>query len=819
MSQKINFSDYSGSGVYFMEIDNSVVSTPSVVSALRIAVGFNMQGPFNRPVYVSDPETCTKLFGGIDRRLERRGCFTNRNVRTLITKAPTYVLNLLPVDTSNKTSNKDTVGYALFSLKQGIDSSIFKGPYAHMYDRTKFWIADENAFVNNRFIADSSIMAKTAITTYEESALFGIANCGTKDISVIVRKSENVSGYNVTFRDYYGSTDDIPYAWINPEDYVSDYFVDVIVVSGNWGPSKYAALSGDALWSNYFTSEGIKKDKLSKFLRSDAVTVLGQYTGCIIPNFLDKQGNCKSIDYLVNRYSNETGLMFGINEKALDSIALDSSVGYFVDSDGSGVYESDKDKLTNFIPDMVGHKLDASANKFTYFSSILDCSTGNIFKVKSVADSSIDSSTMFTLDASSGVKVNVGDYVKGVNGLLSKIIKKRGFKKDSVDTYRYTASGVVLDSSTIKDIEIHKPIASMYDTMKFYDLSGLKICNRHMPGFDADGKADDEKGIEKIYSMLEDSGINKGLLNDDLIDFRYIVDTMSHGLMNYCGGKKYLSRLANKKQHCTALVNAPSMKEFAESDAPFFGDDWTDKEDARPTFNVKYIPLGGNQDMVYSANTESFTLVDEEWGATNTAVFGCYPLYADGNKNILVPPAADVCNAMMNKFMGGNPYAAIANTDGILENSNIVGVEYNCDKEERGYLESMGINPIIDRGGRVMIYGDKTAYQTVNSALSALHSRELINTIQIVCTGILQDYVYKYNVPTTRAEIVRRINPVLEPMKASGALTKYEVICDDSNNDKTVIDNKFCICEIVVYVSDVMEKIVVPITVNRGTSA
>ena len=131
----------------------------------------------------------------------------------------------------------------------------------------------------------------------------------------------------------------------------------------------------------------------------------------------------------------------------------------------------------------------------------------------------------------------------------------------------------------------------------------------------------------------------------------------------------------------------------------------------------------------------------------------------------------------------------------------------------------MGINPIIDRGGRVMIYGDKTAYQTVNSARSSLHSRELINTIQIVCTGILQDYIYKYNVPTTRAEIVRRINPVLEPMKASGALTKYEVICDDSNNDKTIIDNKFCICEIAVYISDVMEKIVVPITVNRGTSA
>ena len=273
MSQKINFSDYPASGVYFLEIDNSIITGTYSQTALRLAVGFNMRGPFNRPVYVADTDTLNRLFGNVDRKLERRGCFTNRNVRTMISKAPVYVMNLLAVDTSNKESNKDTVGFTILSLEPTVDSSTFKAPYVYMYDRTKFWIADENAFVDNVFQSASHVM-DASVSSIEESAMFGISNCGTKDISVIVRKSENVSGYNLSFLDYFGSLEDIPYRWINPNDFVSDYFVDVFVIAGDWGEDKYQDFTGDVVWSKYFTSEGLRKDMLNKFLRLDAVNVI-----------------------------------------------------------------------------------------------------------------------------------------------------------------------------------------------------------------------------------------------------------------------------------------------------------------------------------------------------------------------------------------------------------------------------------------------------------------------------------------------------------------------------------------------------------------
>ena len=173
----------------------------------------------------------------------------------------------------------------------------------------------------------------------------------------------------------------------------------------------------------------------------------------------------------------------------------------------------------------------------------------------------------------------------------------------------------------------------------------------------------------------------------------------------------------------------------------------------------------------------------------------------------------------MNKFLGGDPYKTVANRNGVIDNPAVEGVEYDMDDEERGYFEEIGINPLIFRAGRVMIYGDKTAYQIVDSDLSYLHCRELLNTIQIVAKGILDDYPFTYNNPVTRAEIVTRLTPFLSAMKDSGALVRFEIQCDEFNNTKDMIDQKICQVDIAVWMTQNMEKIIVPITINRSTTA
>lgn len=866
---RINLSDYKASGVYFVEIDNSVITRRSYNSASRLAVGFSTTGPFNRPVFLSGPADVTQLFGGIDRKLERKGCFTNRNIRTMVAKTPIFAINLMPIDTTESESNPDVVGYSTLSMSADHENHTATTLYAYLYDRSRFWIADDNTFVKNVFLTSANEEqelndddSSEKIRDYADAAPFGVGNCGTKDLSLIVRKAEGLTGYNVTFLDWYGNEESIPYKWVNPRDYVSDYFVQVVAVAGKWDKATYEAYSTDIMWGNYFTENGLLKSKLGKFLRLDSVNVIGNWTGCILPNFIDKQGNDKSIDYLINKSCNTTGVLWGVNGNALDSLCLSNRVveesgdvsthteyQFFVDHDGDGAYDQEVDKEAYYKIDLCGHTLSAEDPCIKSFLSYhFDEET--ITKSIGICDAYLNEveeysllSTQFALvedpsvNSEATIEINVGDLVRTEDNLMSRISKKRKFKNPSTNhtITIYTALNVIKNMTPADEaedeeseggnakVEIHKNFTEMYDTLQFIPLEGLKIRNKHIPGYDKDGKMDPEAGVEKIYSMLYDEGIHKGLLNEDSIDFRYIVDTMAYGMGPECGGKKYLTRLAGEKGHCTALCNVPSMSQFANSDgtyAPYFCATFEPGEEPKPSFNVKYIAEGGNQDMIYAdPNIASFSLPTEENGAKNCGFFAPFFKYVEGSKTILVPPAADISNTFVARFINGDPYATVANYNGIINNGQISDVEYLFDKEDRGYLENFGINPVILRQGNIMIYGDRTAYQTVNSDLSFLHVRELVNTLELRCKNVLDKFVFTYNTPIIRAEIVSKLNPILSAMKDCQAIVKYEIQCDENNNTKEIIDDKFCIVDIGIWVSQNMEKIVTRITLNRSTTA
>lgn len=828
----INYSDYKASGVYFLEIDNSII-TSTTNAVQRLAVGFNGHGPFNRPIYLSSSSDCDILLGDIDRKLERKGCFSNRNMRTMVNRAPIYALNLLPVDTADTDTNPDTVGVNALSMAMTQSNAGYKTPFANMFDRSRFWIADEEAMMGAVVAKALSNSEEASAADTEQGPLFGVGNCGTSNISLIIRKAEGLTGYNVTFLDWYGNEDNIPYRWINPNDYVSDYFIQVIAISGNWDPANYATYAADPTWSAFFTERGLIASQLNRFLRLEAVTVVGNWTGCIIPDFYDKQGNNRSISYLINNSANETGLLFGANTTALDTLSL--GVGaygkkeLFLDVDGNNQYDYAEEEVeAPYLIDLVGHFTPDIADASSAYGQFLSYNLSaeeieNMVITIDAPDASVDSSSAAVLNVledaiDASVTISVGDYIRAASGLLARIIRKR-YRKDAEGNgyYQYTVTEALPTSGPYY---VHKDINSVYSTLTMIPISGLKIGARHMPGYDSEGNPDLEAGVEKIYAMLEDEGIHRGLMNRDQLTFRYIVDTFAYGLGTECRGKVYLTRLAQDRGRCTALCNLPSMSQFASCNDPFFGETYDPNYQGRPTFNVEYIPEGGNMDMAYeSGDTQQFTLPSEENGAKYCAFFAPFMRYAEGSKIIMVPPAADVSNTFMQKYLGGDPYKTVANLNGIISNTDAVGVEYIFDDTDRGALEPFGVNPIIMRNGTIMIYGDRTTYQTVNSDFNFLHVRELLNTIEISCAEILHDYVYTYNLPKTRAEIVSRITPILQAMQDSGALVQYTIQCDENNNTAEVINEKFCIVDIGVWITQNMEKILTRITLNRSTTA
>jgi hypothetical protein len=402
----------------------------------------------------------------------------------------------------------------------------------------------------------------------------------------------------------------------------------------------------------------------------------------------------------------------------------------------------------------------------------------------------------------------------GVTRVISKTYEQDSSSRYTIKTtepvYGYGAIGPI-DITTQKTLDD----ASICVAYKVLPLKGLAITNRHLPGFDVNGAPNAEEGIKKVYGMLLEPGILRGLTNPDMIQYRYIVDTMAYGLQANMGGKSYLSSLAKKRGKCTAIISAPSIKQFATSQNPYFCDTFIAGVDPVPIFSTEWIAAGGNPDMPRSFN---FTFPNEELGAKYCGVFGPFLTYNDSGKLISVPPSADVSNTYVRKFLGGDPYAIVANNNGILSNANLVGVEYFLDKTDRDSLEPFGYNSIIQKpnNGQVMIYANSTAYQTVKSDYNNLHVRELLNTIEIQIDSILQQYVFSYNNPLTRLNIINSTSPVFESIKDAGAIYKYEIVMDETNNSTELIADGFGIIDFGLWITGALTKIIARYTVNTN---
>ena len=468
------------------------------------------------------------------------------------------------------------------------------------------------------------------------------------------------------------------------------------------------------------------------------------------------------------------------------------------------------------------------SNFLSYDVSVLNEVIHNTLTITTYQEGTTTGKKFYLDNMSDANKISIGTLVKkdealaengipGVTYVISKIFT------DDISTYGSPTGVYVLQTAEPIDggagattITTQMPIddASVATCYKFLALDGLKLTSNHLPGYTTTGTPNAEEGLEKIYSMLEDEGILRGLTNPEMINYRYVVDTMAYGLRPNLGGKVYLSRLAKKRGKTTAIISAPSMTQFATSQDPYFCDVFVSGVDPKPIFSTEYIPVGGNPDMPRSFR---FTLPDEDNGSKFTGVFGPFLKYTENDKVILVPPAADISNSFVRKFLGGDPYAIVANKNGIISNPNLAGVEYMLDKEDRSYLEPFGYNSIIERTstGEVLIYANRTAYQTVKSDFNYLHVRELLNTIELQVEEVLKNYVFDFNNPVTRLTIINAVNPILESMKDAGALSNYQIIMDESNNTPDIVDEGLAIIDIGVWVTKGMEKIIQRITVYK----
>ena len=335
MALSPSLQQFKSSGVYRLEFDKSqIINIPS--ETIRLVIGFSKKGPFNTPTFVQDSVFFKSVFGDIDTTLERKGSFFHRTVLTALTRGPVIVLNLLKLTDADKSQFK-TISTSATMANLGATAQ----PVSSYFNTDKFWFADPKVLVD----------FANEINTGSEM-LLNLANIGRKTISIITRKSD-VLGFDILAKDWFGVGKTPEY--MNENDYISDYLIDVIIVEGDF--SDYNSLSIDPIFGPYFNAKGLKKiykdnfgferDGLTSFLALDQVSVLGIYTGSLTPEFQSKNGENLYIQDLVNLETSKTGLLLGFDGEFLDNEPSMVS-GDYIDLIGHTI-ESEKPTTLDFL--------------------------------------------------------------------------------------------------------------------------------------------------------------------------------------------------------------------------------------------------------------------------------------------------------------------------------------------------------------------------------------------------------------------------------------------------------------------------------------
>jgi len=421
-----------------------------------------------------------------------------------------------------------------------------------------------------------------------------------------------------------------------------------------------------------------------------------------------------------------------------------------------------------------------------------------------------------TEDSNGNVPFSVGDLIVSTDvdicvpstgntqNRLGKITSVASTTSSGV--YRVICARPILyySGSTSQRVQKFKSIPEFTTSFDFTYLSGFAMKESHRPnGTDA--------RVSEILDVMFDTNIAKTLAAKDIISFRYIVDTFSGQILP--NSKRQLSLLAKNRQQAMALINAPSIAQFRNSTDPRFTDAPT-AVNPYPALQTRYIADGGNLSLNPSY---TFSLPTEDDGSKFCGFFSPYITIRESNRNINVPPAAFVSNNYVRKFAAGEPYSIVAGQKrGVLSGGNIVGVEYDFTDEDRGNLEPFGINPIIKRTGvGVVIFGNQTAYQTVNSAFNLLHVRDLLISVETDVQSILSNYLFDFNEDSIRLEIKTLVDNYLDGVQSAGGIYAYQTIMDTSNNTPEIIDMNMGVIDIIIEPARGIQKFINRITVTR----
>lgn len=384
-------------GTYFITRDNSGVEEIENENKLRLIFINSPKGPVNCVITFAKGDVAgfNTIFGKSSRILEKRGNYSLKTAKQMLSAGPIAVMNLRKfVDTDEVGSLGLDAGITVVEEKQI--------PYTQCFNTNSLWV------IKPQQICDK--------LTAEH--LLNIANVGNNDISVFIVASDKYATLtnlgNESIFTAAKTIDIDEYPALNLDALFKDTFVDVYIFNNTFNPT---IVGTNKYYGQLFDAEGnLTKENLLKLTQIPESGYSRVVTGTLIPNIKAESGDVISIDQVLNQLYSETGLIAYINDDILESDDQNT-----IDFDGSSYYDEAGKIKDNVSPYMLSHivpkEITKAVVKFPPVSSS-DLTIPEAVEVTYGTEKVSDNEFLIAKEQG----ISVGDKIKGLNGALVEVV-------------------------------------------------------------------------------------------------------------------------------------------------------------------------------------------------------------------------------------------------------------------------------------------------------------------------------------------------------------------------------------------------------------
>ena len=853
------------SGVYRYVFDKSAIPATER-NSLRLVVGYSERGPFNTPVYISEPSEFISIFGNVSRRMERKGIFFHRLALQALSAGPILALNIKPF--KNESAKMITFNASDIRCDQDIQVAITadsvqltpydaEGQAANGF-QAKFFVkpVPDYALQDGQMVFVGSLSADAEyVRTIEKGTEVywtadGVEGAGYQDGTVVPAHFTYTHTY---FNGEYVANTDGSITIQGGQKDLKDEIVDdaLIALDGTnvageklttiYDTNRFWKITDDLMNISPMSAGGSSKTDYMRIVqtssKSDSVTVF-------IRPYIPSAYDIKISDWYANESTEEMPpYMEAIKDHYLSEFFMEIYVF-------RGDFRSTE--LFSEAGTLGSHVRTSDGSKFYPFCTV----TGSGAEAKIQSNPGYLDAYGRPADALEAMSdVAASNFVGKYQGIMFPSFK---------DT-----NGQVLSIDAIfnADYSAHKCMMTLNEQMldEAYeaDINGNQIYDEGTEQAPQEGAVGDWGGISDLVHALS-SAVHYHEKTGEGDDTEYgnnysEYDPVKSVPVNaaitgyYLEGYNYTTILRNEsgrslvEDKILPVLGYKGIYEALTNNVDVDYKYWVDTFQSYPGVSIKsqisaivkqkfnalailnfppmadcatfmgYPGLTGGFDMSEVTKKGSGITLPAEIQGASWAAFYTQLKMTDGATQFVVPSAALVSNLFMQKWSTRLPYYIVAGPNyGRIDYPNVIGPDYNYARNDLDCLEPFGVNAIvyIPRKG-IIINSNQTAKQTPVTALSKVHVRELITFLQDTVEDMLRGYQWEFNTATLRDAVEAKCNTYCDLIKANGGIYDYRCVCDETNNTAEIIDNEMLIVDIEIEPGRGAGKMVQTLTIHR----